>query len=144
MYTKKLTYTDYNGETRTETLYFNLTKAEITEMELMHPGGYSEYLQKIIDAKDQEQLVNVFKTLLLKAYGEKSDDGRHFRKSEKITSDFESTQAYSEMFVLLVTNTEESIAFVNGIMPFADVPESEREAIAEKTRALIDSKKNAE
>lgn len=143
MYVKKLSYVDYNGEERTETFYFNLSKAEIAEMELTHPGGYTEYLQKIIDSKDQQSIMEAFKFMLLKAYGEKSEDGRHFRKSKQITEDFESTEAYSEIFVNLMTDAAEAAAFVNGIMPLGNISDDQKEEIRVKTKELIDSKASA-
>lgn len=140
MYTKKVTYTDFNGQERTETLYFNLSKAEVTEMEATFPGGYSQFLQKIIDSKDQVEIMNAFKSLILKSYGEKSEDGRHFRKSEQISKDFESTEAYSEIFVELMTNASSASAFVNGIMPFGDMDEDKKAELTAKTKELIESK----
>ena len=140
MYTKKITYTDFNGQERTESIYFNLTKAEVAEMEMDCPGGYSAYLERIIESKDQTEIMKAFKNLILKSYGEKSEDGRHFRKSEEISADFANTEAYSEIFVELMTNPSSAAAFVNGIMPFADMDESKKAELAAKTKELIESK----
>lgn len=117
MYTKKMTYTDFNGVERTETFCFNLTKAEIAEMELTTDGGLQDRLQGIIDSKNQAEIVRQFKKIILLAYGEKSADGRFFEKSEEISKRFASTQAYSDLFMELSTNTDEATAFVNQIIP---------------------------
>lgn len=117
MLRKTITYTDYNGVSRTEDFYFNLTKAEITEMELSTAGGLGEMLQRIIDAKDTPSLVKIFKEILFKAYGVKSPDGRRFIKSEEISREFSETEAYSQLFMELATDADKASEFVNGIVP---------------------------
>lgn len=117
MYKKTIVYTDYDGVERKEDFYFNFSKAEIAEMELTYPGGYASYLQSIIDAKDQAQIVAVFKDLLLKAYGEKSSDGRRFVKSKELSEAFSQTEAYSTYFMELATDDDEAARFFNGITP---------------------------
>ena len=117
MLKKTITYTDYNGVQRTENFYFNLTKAEITEMELSTAGGLAEMIQRIVDAQDAPSIIKVFKDLILKAYGEKTADGKRFVKSEEISSAFSQTEAYSILFMELATDAEAAAAFVNGIVP---------------------------
>lgn len=117
MLTRKITYTDYNGVERTETFRFNLTQSEIVEMQLETEGGLDKLLQKIIDAKEQTKLIGLFKTLVLKAYGEVSDDGRRFIKSKEIADAFAQTEAYNIIFMELATDTDAATKFVNGILP---------------------------
>lgn len=117
MVKKTVKYTDYNGNERTEDLYFNLTKAEITEMELTTEGGLSEHLQKIVNEKDSKQIIECFKELLLKSYGQKSEDGRRFIKTDKLREEFSQTEAYSELFMEIAGNAETAAEFVNGIIP---------------------------
>lgn len=117
MLKKTITYTDYNGVKRTEDFYFNLTQAEITEMEMGTTGGFTEMLQKIIAAKDVPSLVKIMKDLVLRAYGEKSADGRRFIKSEEISKAFSQTEAYSQLFMELALDSEKGSEFVNGIVP---------------------------
>ena len=117
MLKKTVTYTDYNGVERTEDFYFNLTKAEITEMELSTAGGFAEMLQKVVAAQDAPTLIKIFKDLVLKAYGEKSPDGKRFVKSEEISTAFSQTEAYSQIFMELATDSKAAAAFVNGIVP---------------------------
>lgn len=117
MLKKTVTYTDYNGVERTEDFYFNLTKAEITEMELSTAGGFAEMLQKVVAAQDAPSIIKVFKDLVLKAYGEKSPDGKRFVKSEEISTAFSQTEAYSQIFMELATDSKAAAAFVNGIVP---------------------------
>jgi hypothetical protein len=117
MLKKTVTYVDYNGMERTEDFYFNLSKAEVAEMELSVEGGFSKMLEEIVASKDNVRIVNLFKQMVLKAYGEKSQDGRRFVKSEEISQAFAQTEAYSEIFMELALNTDAAAAFVNGIMP---------------------------
>ena len=117
MFKKVVTYTDYNDVQRTETFFFNLTKAEVLEMELGTVGGLSAMIQGVIDAKDTPALIKIFKELVLKAYGEKSADGKRFVKSPELSEAFSQTEAYSEIFMELATNDEAASAFVKGITP---------------------------
>lgn len=123
MYKKTMTYTDFNGEERTEDFYFNLTKAEIMEMELGTAGGLTGMIQKIISEKDQPKIVEMFKALILKAYGVKSPDGKRFMKKQNgvnLCEEFEQTEAYSDLFILLATDAEAATEFVNNVIPKAE------------------------
>lgn len=128
MLKKTISYVDYNGTKRTEDFYFNLTKAEISEMELEIPGGMSEMLKRITAAQDTPTLVKIFKDLILRSYGVKSDDGRRFIKSQQLKEEFSQTEAYSELFMELATNADAASAFINGIIP-ADVAKESEKAI---------------
>ena len=103
MLKKTITYNDYNGIERTEDLYFNLSEAELMEMEMSTTGGLADMLNKIVAAKDLPALVTFFKSLVLKAYGEKSADGKRFIKTDKdggsLSSAFSETEAYSIIFM---------------------------------------------
>ena len=120
MLKKTFTYVDYNGVERTEDHYFNLSKAELMEMELSTTGGLAEMINKIVAAQDAPAIVKVFKDLVLKAYGQKSADGRRFIKSKELSDEFAQTEAYSQLFMELATNAEAAAAFVNGIVPAMD------------------------
>lgn len=117
MFKKVVTYTDFNDVERTEEFYFNLTKAEVLEMQLGKEGGLSEYIKRIIDAKDVPKLISIFKELVLKAYGVKSEDGKRFIKNQDVIDAFSQTNAYSEIFMELATNSKAASAFIEGITP---------------------------
>lgn len=117
MLKKTITFTDFDEQQRTEDHYFNLTQAEITEMELSMNGGLSQLLEKILKENDQKQIIAYFKKIILMAYGEKSLDGRRFVKNDKIREEFASSAAYSELFMELATDADAAAAFINGIMP---------------------------
>lgn len=135
MLKKKVTYTDYNGVERTEDFYFNLTKAEITEIELSTAGGFAEMLQKVVAAQDGPTIIKVFKDLVLKAYGEKSADGKRFMKSDEISTAFSQTEAYSQIFMELATDSKAAADFVNGIIP-ADMAKEVAKKAAEQGLTL--------
>ena len=117
MLKKTVTYVDYNGVERTEDFYFNLSKAEVTEMELSVEGGFSKMLEEIVKSNDNARIIELFKEMVLKAYGEKSADGRRFVKSKELSEAFSQTEAYSEIFMELAIDEKAAAAFVNGIMP---------------------------
>lgn len=117
MLKKTITYTDYDGNERTEDFYFNLTKAEVAEMEMSYTGGMEKMLRKIVAEKDSKRIVEVFKDLILRSYGEKSADGKRFIKNQELRDAFAQTEAYSELFMELASDAEAAAAFVNGILP---------------------------
>lgn len=117
MFKKTMTYTDYNGEKRTEDFYFNMTRAEVTEMELSIEGGLSAMIQRVTEEKDVPAIIQIFKDLVLRSYGKKSPDGRRFIKSKELSEEFSQTEAYSDLFMELATDSAKAAAFVNGIMP---------------------------
>jgi len=130
MITKTIKYTDYNGVEREEKFLFNLTKAELMEMEMGTTGGLAETIQKIVETQDTPSIIKIFKDLLLKSYGEKSPDGKRFIKvnddGKPLSVQFEQTQAYSELFMELATNSESAVEFIKGIIPSdINIPDEE-------------------
>lgn len=117
MLKKSITYINYNDEEVTEDFYFNINKAELMELELSTPGGFSESIKAIVAEKNVPLIMSTFKKLILKSYGEKSPDGKHFSKSEDISNKFENTEAYSSLFMELVTDAQKAGDFVTGILP---------------------------
>lgn len=117
MLKQTIKYTDLDGNAKEDDFYFNLNKAELMEMELTTKGGLANYLQKIVDTQDTQKIMTVFKTFILKAYGEKSEDGKRFIKSAELSEAFSQTDAYSELFMKLVTDENEAKNFMNGIIP---------------------------
>ena len=118
MLKKTITYTDYNGSERTEDFYFNLSKPEIMEMEMSTSGGMAEMINRVVAAQDAAAIIDIFKKLILKAYGEKSPDGKRFeKKNGALAAAFAETEAYSILFMELATNADAAAAFVNGIIP---------------------------
>lgn len=117
MFKKTITYTDYNGVERTEDFYFNLTRAEVTEMELSTTGGLTTMIEKIVAEQDSKAIVETFKKIILAAYGEKSADGRRFIKNDEVRDSFAQTEAYSDLFMELASNADAAAEFINGVAP---------------------------
>ena len=116
-------YTDFNGEEQEEDFYFNLTKAEIIELEMMREGGLSETLKKIVATQDGKGIITEFKNIILVSYGEKSDDGKRFIKSQEVLDRFTSSEAYSEFFMMLLTEPDAAANFIKAVIPQAMVDE---------------------
>lgn len=127
MLKETLKFVDFDGNEREEDFYFNLTKAELLQMELSVKGGFHTYVERIIKAQDTTELIRIFKELLDRSYGVKSDDGRRFIKNEEVLSDFKQTEAYSDLFMMLATDADKAARFVNGIFPAALQAEVDRE-----------------
>lgn len=140
MLKKTIKYTDYNDIERTEDFYFNLTEAELMEMEMGTVGGITEMIQKIVAAKDTPQIIRVFKEIILKAYGEKSDDGKQFMKVDEngrpLSIAFSQKEAYSKLFMELATDDKAGADFINGIMPKKIRDQIDPKQLEEKMREL--------
>lgn len=117
MLKKRIKYTDYDGNEREEDFYFNLSKAELIELELTTEGGLEQMIQKITDTRDMPKLIELFKRLILMSYGEKSENGKRFIKSKELSDAFAQTEAYSELFMELATDDKAASEFINGIVP---------------------------
>lgn len=117
MLKKTIKYVDYDGNPREESFYFNLTKVECAEMEVSAKGGIVKLIDRIIAEKDEKRIVELFKDFILRSYGEKSDDGKHFVKTPELTMAFSQTEAYVELFMELASNAEAAQAFVTAVLP---------------------------
>lgn len=117
MLKKTITYTDYDGRERTEDFYFNLTKAELIEMDFSAKGGMQKLLKQITETNDRKRLIELAKDLILRSYGVKSEDGRRFVKSKELSEEFSQTEAFSELFMEVGTDDGAAVAFVKGILP---------------------------
>lgn len=120
MLRKVIKYTDFDGNKREDPFYFNLTRAECIELDLDVKGGMEQALKEITQENNPKLILGFFKKLVLKAYGEKSDDGRRFYKSDEMSTSFAATEAYSELLMELATNAEAASEFVNMVIPHVD------------------------
>lgn len=126
MLKKTIEYEDlFTGETVIEDLYFHLNQAEMVEIELSHKGGLSEAMKKIIATEDGDLIMSTFKDIILRSYGVRSPGGK-FLKSRELREEFASSEAYSKLFMEIVTNTDAMVEFVVGVMPKEIAPEASR------------------
>lgn len=117
MLKKTFKFVDYNGNPRTEDHYFNLTQAEVTELELSVDGGLTAMINRVVQAQNGRQIIDTMKDIILKSYGVKSPDGRRFIKNQEVRDAFVQTEAYSQLFMELATNAKAASDFVAGIIP---------------------------
>lgn len=117
MYKTDITYKDFDGNEFTETFYFNLSKAELLQLELMYPEGYQVYLQRLLDEGNRRGLIAAFNDIITKSYGERSDDGKRFIKSPEISSAFMSSEAFSELFMRMITEEGYANKFISAVLP---------------------------
>ena len=117
MLKKLIKYTDYNGSERQENFYFNLNKTELMEMETEVTGGMRQLLEDMMEKQDIPKIMKAFKTIILKAYGEKSPDGRRFIKSDELSTAFTQTEAYNELYMELLSDAKKAAAFITALMP---------------------------
>lgn len=136
MLVKRISYTDYNGNQRSEDFYFNLNKGEIFNLQFGTEGGLDKAIQKIIQTEDTPKIVKIFQDIILNAYGVKSDDGRRFIKSEELSTEFKQTEAYSELLMELVSDEKKAAEFINALMP-KDLAEE-----AQKQQKLLEGNNN--
>lgn len=146
MLVKKISYTDFNGVKREEDHYFNLSKTELAEMELTTSGGLENMVKKIVDAEDMPSIIALFKQIILKAYGFKSDDGKRFIKTavdgHAFADDFKESAAYDALFMELATNADSAAAFINGIVPSELASQANITSIEEAKAAIADKSGN--
>ena len=123
-------FVDYNGNPRTEDHYFNLTQAEVTELELSVDGGLTAMINRVVQAQYGRQIIDTMKDIILKSYGVKSPDGRRFIKNQEVRDAFAQTEAYSQLFMELATNAKAASDFVAGIIPAKEDVASDAETPA--------------
>ena len=137
MFKYNIKYTDYNGVERDEPHYFNLSKAELMEMELSTQAGVEEMIRVMIATNDNAKIVQTFKELILKSYGIKSEDGRRFIKTPELRMQFEQSEAYSEFFMKLLANEDNlQTKFINGVISGTNVPNMDEKEAVEKLKEL--------
>ena len=136
MFKKVIKFEDFNGNEREETFYFNLSKAELMEMELSTQAGVEEMIRMLIATKDNAKIMQIFKDLILKSYGIKSEDGTRFIKSQELRDAFEQSNAYSELFMEMITEPEMQAAFINGVISGVNMPEMKEEDAIAKLKEL--------
>lgn len=137
MLKKSVTYEDYNGNTVTETFYFNLTKPELIELDLGIEGGLGGFMQRLIETNDYNTLIQEFKKLILASYGIKSDDGRRFIKSDQLREEFTQTAAYAELYIQFATDDAAALEFMKGVLP-KDMAEAAEKFDADEARKQLE------
>lgn len=133
MLSKTIKYTDFNDVKKEKTYFFNLTDAELTQLQFSTPGGLEKKLEDIIASEDMKEILSIFKEIILLSYGVKSEDGERFEKSEKLREEFSQTAAFSALYMELLDD-EKAAEFINGI-----VPKDKRMSKAELDKNMADA-----
>ncbi len=117
MLKREIAYEDFNGNQVTDIFYFNISKTELIELEVEYQEGFGAMIQKIIDAKDNKALIKQFKEIILLAYGQKSDDGKRFVKSDQLREEFSQTAAFNTLFIEFATDDKAAAIFLKSVLP---------------------------
>jgi hypothetical protein len=117
MLKKEITYEDFNGDTVTETFYFNIGKTELMELEVERKEGMEAWLKTIADADDRKTMLAEFKRIILLAYGQKSPDGKRFIKTPELREEFSQTAAFEALFMSMITDEGVASSFIIGALP---------------------------
>lgn len=136
MYAKKIKFEDFNGVEREQTFHFHLMESELLELQASIGGeGFTEYVKRLLNTNDTPKLADLFKKMILMSYGEKSDDGMRFIKTDpvrgKLAAEFAETNAYSELYSELISDPNAASEFFNRVIP-AKLAEKLEQAQAEK------------
>ena len=117
MHKETITYEDWNGVERTEDFYFNLTEQELVKMDVQENSALQDKIDKVIKAKSQQEILDLFEKIVYVSYGVKSEDGKRFIKSKEVKDAFLESPAYSMIYMMLATDAQAASKFVNEIMP---------------------------
>ena len=138
MYKKTITYTDYNDVEQTEDFYFNLNKAELMRIQLQNNGTLQAKLERLINTRETSEIAQIFQDIIDMSYGVKSDDGKRFIKNQEVLDAFKQTEAYSELYVELTTNTDAAVEFITGIIPAKIAEQLDKEELDKiKAKAIV-------
>ncbi len=142
MLKREIAYEDFNGNQVTDIFYFNISKPELIELEVEHEGGFSAIIQNIVDSKDHKALIQRFKEIVLMAYGQKSDDGKRFIKSEQLRNEFSQTAAYSALFMELAMDDNAAVIFLKNTLPKDMAGEFDKAAASTTPTPIISTPNN--
>jgi hypothetical protein len=129
MLKKTITYKDFDGNSCTEDLYFNMTRVELTEFAFDMPDDITKNINdpkdmdveaagvKIAEKLGSKGIFQFVKDLVHKAYGVRSEDGKRFIKSKQLSEEFSQTMAYDEFMMDLFSDDKKAADFVNAIVP---------------------------
>ena len=144
MIKKTVRYKDFDGHNVEETYYFNLTRAEVDDIDTEEKGGFAGLLNSLIDRGTGRGILSVFKKLILKSVGVKSNDGRRIIKNQDILDDFTQSDAYSEVLYDVVSSTESALTFIKGIMPYDHLAPEDKAKFDQQFNDILEETRKAE
>lgn len=115
MITIPFTYVDFFGTERTEEASFHFSSEEIISLEASKNGGLIEWMKKCASTNNTEELMPVFRDVILKSYGEISADGRRFEKSPALSKAFSETPMFSQLIEKFFADVNYAADFFNKV-----------------------------
>lgn len=119
MLKRSIEYEDYDGNARKEDFYFNMSNPEAMRLEMSFKGGMSAALSEIMKNEDAAKMWDFFEKIILTSYGEKSEDGKRFRKKDDngvaLSIGFEETPAYSALITEFMQDSDKASEFFNAV-----------------------------
>ena len=117
MVERTFTCKGFDGKNYEETYGFYLSRADLLKINLGSFVGLDVLMQKLIDAKNGTEIMNIIDRIMMTAVGHESADHKKFLKNDEIRDDFRQSDAYSQLFEELVTDAKKASSFLIGCLP---------------------------
>lgn len=140
MLKKTITCEDFDGNQYTEDYYFHLNKTELAELNLGKKDGFYSYAKQLVkDDTDhsREEILKIYRDLILKSYGKKSADGKRFIKSPEMSKEFSETNAFEALYMELIQSDTALRDFVRGVLPKEVGSNMTDEKFSEVTKDIV-------
>lgn len=115
---QKLTiqFENFDGETVSEDLYFHLNIKELQAMEEW-PVPLTKRIADLTNTQDGKKAFELMRDIIEAAYGERSEDGKRFVKSEEVLKNFTEGLAYDEVIIKFIDGSMDLAKFIEGLLP---------------------------
>jgi hypothetical protein len=127
MFPRTITWKDpFTQKEVSREFWFGITPAEIAEMKLAHRKDLSEYLDAIIEAQDNRELILLYKALIEEGVGVR-EEARFLKARDypDVHKDFFATGAYNQLFVDLLQSGDQGVKFLTDMFPMEFIHEWE-------------------
>lgn len=111
----QVSYKDFDNKTVKETLWFNLTTRDSAKLTIKY-GDLAAYVKKIEKEKDAASMMVLIEDLVLTAYGERSEDGRHFVRNDEIRERFSYSLAFEALLDDLYSDEKKMSKFFDALL----------------------------
>lgn len=122
MIKREVHYTDFNNEEQTENFYFHISVPEALELSWAH-GDVSETLSRLQNSRKVGEIFGIIQEIVMKAVGQKSDDGKRFVKNDAIRADFKESPAYEAFMMKLLGDEKFAGDFFQDLLPAKEMRE---------------------
>lgn len=121
MIKKTIQYHDYEGNSREDDFYFNLTQVELTKIngDPSLPGGLQESAERATKNNDAGEMIRIIDMIISRSYGVKLPDGSFVKRNPNglpLYEAFVNTEAYDNLITELVQSEDGIIAFLTGCL----------------------------